>query len=452
MKKILLVDDDKLFLSFGAALLGDEFQITTASSVQMAKVILRQEKIDVAVIDLHFEGHVQDGIDLLSEIQEEFSHIPVIVMSGDQNTSRVVDAMKRPIVEFVVKDGDHDTQLRSAIKKALVLRGNLNKSKKVIYQSASSKLQKMVSEIEKVLDTPQEKSILILGETGTGKEYIAKHISQYLNKKMISVNMANINKEMAESILFGHKKGAFTGAMSDHIGLLEKAHNGILFLDEIGECSLEVQAKILRVLQDREITPLGSTQSKTISTHFVTATHKDLYKMTEVGLFRLDLLQRLSTFEFHIPALRNRVEDIEYYAHLFLSELSRGEIFNIQPCGLDILNNYEWKGNIRELKNVIQRAIVYSPNRTLDKNVVLKALGIERAPVSIDLKLHNIPERLKTDNKKDVILGVLDSVDGNRTEAAKILNVNPSTLYRWIQKYGLSDIATPVIWGRPTAI
>ncbi|MFT6631886.1 MAG: two-component system response regulator HydG [Bacteriovoracaceae bacterium] len=450
---ILLVDDDKAILESSEILLCDEFSVLTATSVSDAKDIMKASDVQLVVIDLNFEGHAEDGLNLINHLVKEYHQIPFVVLSGDQDTKRVVEAMKRPLTDFITKDGDHDELLRIAIKKGLNKKKELSqkKSNTSEFKTKSPQIFKMFKNLDKLLNSGSEASILINGESGTGKEYMAKYIASYLGKKLVAANMASIPRETAESELFGHMKGAFTGATSNKIGLLEQAHNGVFFLDEIGDCSLEIQAKLLRAVQEREIMPVGATVPRKITLRFIAATHKDLTQKVAEKEFRLDLLQRLNTFTFEIPALRDRPEDIEYYTTMFVNEFSNGVFFQIHPSAFHALKQHDWPGNVRELKNVIQRAMIFTDRRSINDEIIYRALNCtpQKIQKEITKEVSFDISKLKDDEIKTTIIKVLKATRGNKTAAAKCFGVDYSTLYRWIKKYNLDELIPSKRRGRP---
>ncbi|WP_127718232.1 sigma-54 dependent transcriptional regulator [Halobacteriovorax sp. HLS] len=450
---ILLVDDDRGILESSEILLSDEFEICTASSVSEAKNRLKEDNIQIAVVDLNFEGHEQDGLSLIDHMTKEHHQIPFIVLSGDKDTKRVVEATKRPLVEFVTKDGDHDETLRIAIRKGILKRKELEaqKIKGFQFKTKSKEIKKIFRSIDKLLQSNSNASILINGESGTGKEYMAKYISNFLGKRLVAANMASIPKETAESELFGHTKGAFTGATSNKIGLLEQAHNGVFFLDEIGDCSPEIQSKLLRAIQEKEVMPVGSTVPRKVNLRFIAATHHDLDNLVAEGEFRLDLQQRLNTFIFKLPALRNRHEDIDYYATMFINELSNGDYYNVVPSAYRALKEYHWPGNVRELRNIIERALVFTDRRTIDDVIVYKALNISAPKMLEEIKPKFHYEKLKEAEIKSNIIDALNTVKGNKVEGAKVLGVHISTLHRWIKRYDLEELIPHISRGRPSS-
>ncbi|MCM2349724.1 MAG: sigma-54 dependent transcriptional regulator [Bacteriovoracaceae bacterium] len=440
--KILLVDDDRDILETNKYLLSDTYEVEIAASVKDAKAILIKKVIDVAVVDLNFEGQDQDGLSLIDYIQEEMPSTSLIVLSSDHDTRRVVEAMRRPLIDFITKDEESETSIRSAITQALTKKKNTLKKDEFEFKTKSPLMKKKLFMVNQVLASNSSAPILILGESGTGKEYLAKFIASKLGKRLVAANMASIPKETAESELFGHKRGSFTGANSDKIGLLDHANNGVFFLDEIGDCSEAIQAKLLRVIQEKEILPVGGVTPKKIDIRFVAATHRDLDYMVSNESFRLDLLQRINTFTFEIPPLRERPEDIEYYARQFIEELTQGEFFRIDVSGLEMLKKHNWPGNVRELRNVIERVVVYSHRRSLDSDSVISALNKTPAEVTYtsESKVYSCEE----------IIQALKQANGNRTKAAALLEVHKTTLHRWIKKFNLNDIVESNGVGRPS--
>ncbi|MDH5580942.1 MAG: sigma 54-interacting transcriptional regulator, partial [Bdellovibrionales bacterium] len=258
--KILLCDDDPYILEATAIDLAPKYEVRKSQSIEKAKRTLKSEEIDLIVVDLNFEGSELNGIDLIDHLQSNHPNIPAVVLSGSTETKTVVEAMRRPLVDFITKDGTHNKELSQAIKRGINKRALLKAGDaKEVFQTKSPIVKDMFKKMDRVLLSGLDSSILILGESGTGKEYLANYVAKKLRKNLVAVNMSSIPKEMAESELFGHVKGAFTGAVSNKIGYMEQAHQGILFLDEIGDCSLDIQSKLLRAIQEKEIRAVGDS-------------------------------------------------------------------------------------------------------------------------------------------------------------------------------------------------
>ncbi|MBI2712572.1 MAG: sigma-54-dependent Fis family transcriptional regulator, partial [Bdellovibrio sp.] len=273
--RILVVDDDHVILRTLSLSLKGAYDIKTAPSVSTAKAVLQNNAIDLIILDLNFEAQTEDGIALMDWMAKQSPGLPIVVYSNDSKTKRVIDATRRNPVNVIVKfEKDTDADLKTAIETGLVQR-KLNVAQKTMgfqFLTASPTMQKILDDVNKVAARGMSPSILITGESGTGKEILAKHCAARFQKRMISANMAAIPKEMAESELFGHCRGAFTGAYADKVGLIEQAHNGIFFLDELGDCPSSLQAKLLRVVQSGEIRRVGDNREKKVSVQFLSAT------------------------------------------------------------------------------------------------------------------------------------------------------------------------------------
>ena len=440
--KILLADDDAYLLRAYELSLKNDYDVISTSSINIAKQLASVNDVDVAVIDLNFEGQEEDGLALVDFILKSKPLTSIVVLSGDDDTSRVTNAMRRPIIDFVVKGNDFEDRLRIAIDRGIQKKRE-HLAQRSSFESKSQKMNEIVSLIERISRNDNQSPILIMGEPGTGKEHLANHIGAIMRKHVVATNMANHRPELADSALFGHMRGAFTGADSNRSGLVEQAHNGILFLDEIGETSLEVQSKLLRVVQEKEFSPVGSPTTKKVNLRFVAATNRDLHSMAKRGTFKIDLLERLSTWTFRIPPLRERPEDIPNLALQFVNAFTKSaKPFRIEPEGMQELLKYEWPGNIRELKNVIERITVACDSRVLDREAAL--YGIYQGRVTPEAKRSKVSSSLTRED----FVAALRECNGNRTHAAKLLNIHPVTFFR---KMRLMHISTEFVGvqGRP---
>lgn len=433
---ILICDDDPHILKSLQLSLKSGFDIHTTSTVTEAKNKVKGHEYDAAIIDLNFEGQELDGVNLLDFFGKVSPGTYLIVLSGDQSVKRVVEATRRKLFQFIYKEGDYFSDLFTSLTRATQLK-KANEAQVIQkYLTNSPAVKNVLKMAERIIQKDQDAPILILGETGTGKEFLVRHIAENMKKKLVSANMATIAKETAESNLFGHERGAFTGAVQNKVGLIESANDGLFFLDEIGDCNLDIQAKLLRVLQEKEVMPLGANRARSINVNFIAATHKNLNEMALAGDFREDLLQRLNTFVLRIPPLRERPEDIIFYANLYLEECGdEGVHYTISNDGIDVLLSYNWPGNIRELKSVIQRFVVLSNRTILNADAARSAIGIgeltsqKSTATFIEVKENKI--------KKDELLKAILTFDGNKQEAAKSLGVNVRTIQRWITKFDL---------------
>jgi DNA-binding NtrC family response regulator len=443
--KVLIIDDDLDLLRGAELLLRDAYDVLTASTVLAAKATLRNNPIDVAVVDLCFEGQELDGLDLIDWAVKEKPDVSLLVLSGDQRTERVVRATRRPLVDFIFKSGDYEADLRTAISRGFELKKKRVETAGAFrFQTRSPKVLHVLHTLDRVAQSGIQCPILITGETGSGKEVLAKHFAARVAKKLVTANMAAIPREMAESQLFGHVRGAFTGAHADQSGLVTQAHRGIFCLDELGECSTSVQAKLLRTVQEKEVHPLGSTRVISVDVQFLAATNRNLEEMVERGEFRLDLLQRLNAITVHLPPLRERPEDIEYYTAMFLKDLCGERPFSVRASGLEALLSHSWRGNTRELHNVIQKIVILSSRRELDGDTVKEAIGTGGGSVSGASRTAD-----QRGNNRAEILCALEKTNGNRTHAAEVLDIHPTTLFRRIKKLGIGSTKAGKP-GRPT--
>ena len=432
LPKLLWVDDDSDLFESARMIHGKSADLSYASSVDEAKTKLMRSDFDAAVIDLNFEGHDQDGLDLLNWIDHETRGLRTIVLSGDTNTRRVSRAAMRPNSLFVVKGPDADEQIHQVVDQ-------LTFEKLVdddcYFQSASPLIRTLMHEVDRICASKTKSSVLILGETGSGKEELVREIARKLQKKLVSVNIATISKERAESELFGHKKGAFTGAIKDEPGLIRQAHGNIFFMDEIGECSPEVQAKLLRVLQEREVTPVGGVTPSKVDLQFLAATHQPIEDLVRTGRFRLDLLQRLNTFVLRIPPLRERPEDIRQLFLQFIQELSPPDVqYQVTSEAFALLLQQDWLGNVRELKSVAERCVVLANSREIGVELIRETLGRSQATIQ---EMKNTESGDSSERRR--IVSVLESVGWNREMAARKLNVTERHVYRMLRKFNIQN-------------
>ncbi len=367
MSTILVIDDEKLIRNSLKRLLEkNDYQVSIAETVKDAVTLIHDQAFDLILSDLRLPD--APGTALI----EQFPDIPIIIMTSYASVSSAVDAMKLGAIDYISKPFDH-TELILMIKRIL-------KERKLTLENTALKMELakcytisgMIGNCSKMLEissrihkvAPMSTSILILGETGTGKELVARAIHEFSDRNtsaLISINCAAIAENLIESELFGYDKGAFTGADHDHPGLVEAANGGTLFLDEIGELSLEVQARLLRVLQENEVRRVGSTQTRQIDIRLIAATHKDLQQMVDNSLFRRDLYFRLNVFDITLPPLKERGDDIIKLANHFLNDMIKKMAHSpvqFSAAVLQKFQEYHWPGNIRELQNVIERALI----------------------------------------------------------------------------------------------
>jgi DNA-binding NtrC family response regulator len=445
---IYIVDDDlSVRESVGRLIRSAGLNVRTFETVQEVLANLGKEAPSCLVLDIQLPDI--DGLELQQQLARKEMQIPIIFLTGHGDIPTSVRAMKAGALDFLTKPFD-DEYLLERIRDAIRHQNGKGKrgrdSGDIIGQSGACR--RIISQIEIV--APTDASVLILGETGTGKELIAREIhqrSQRKEKPLVSVNCTSIPKELFESEFFGHVKGAFTSAVKDRIGRFEAAAGGTLFLDEVGEIPLELQGKLLRVLQERTYERVGDTRSRIADVRIVAATNRDLMKEVAAGRFREDLYYRLNVFPIKVPPLRDRKEDIPELASHFIETVVK-EIKCPRPrltrAGIETLLNYDWPGNIRELNNVIQRAAIFARGQALQfdlpmGNPPVEPTSQERA-ISDDVNAVYLTEaemrRCERENLSIVLQKTGWKIKG-AAGAAELLGVRPTTLASRIEKLGL---------------
>jgi two-component system response regulator HydG len=417
------------------------FETEIAGSGAAALERFASEPADVVVTDLRMKN--VDGLDVLRGVKRDDPSVPVLVMTAFGDVDSAVEAMQSGAFHYVTKPFAMETLLslvERACRERMLSRENAQ-LRRALHENASARqllgkslsMQKLRALIERVASASS--SVLISGETGTGKELVALAIhadSPRVDKPFVAVNCAALPEYLLESELFGHAKGAFTGAAQRRRGLFVEADGGTIFLDEIGDLPLPLQGKLLRVLQSGEVRPVGSETSRTVDVRCVAATHKDLSDLVGKGLFREDLFFRLDVLRVPVPPLRDRGEDILTLADHFLRKSlgagARSILSGFEPEALDFLASCGWPGNVRQLENMVERLVVTASTPLAKLVDVQAALGPTRVP---DLIAPLVQQRLTLEDLESrYINGILQSVDGSRSKAAEILGVDPSTLYR----------------------
>ncbi len=439
--KILIVDDEKDLCDKIAQYCKLEEDVTpqAAENGLSACRILENETFDAVIADLDMPG--MDGLELLRWIQNHRPTLPVIMMSGYGQIPDAVEAMKIGAYDYMVKPFELDrliVKTRQAIELQQVQEQVASGAQQEVdfkdCIGESPAMQRTKSLIAKIAPTPS--TVLITGESGTGKEVIANMIhrnSPRADRPFVAINIGGIPDTLLESELFGHEKGAFTGAVARKAGMFETAHGGTLFLDEIGEMPLHLQVKLLRVLQEREIQSLGSTKTIPIDVRILAATNKPLEELIQQGNFREDLYYRLNIIQMVLPALRERQEDIPLLAGHFMKKFNQriGKAMQgIEPEAVAALQHYKFPGNVRELENIVERAMIFAQTDTL----TLNDLGIDVEHVRPAPKRGTLEELQKV-----AIVEALQRWEGNRTRASDELGINRKTLLNKIKEYGLKD-------------
>ena len=454
MESIVIVDDEKHYPLILKEVLAEEGYLSyTASSGMEALDILRQEKIDLVLTDVKMPG--MDGVELLSKIKEISPDMPVIVMTAHGSVEKAVEAMQKGAYTFIQKPFENDVLL-SHISKALfiyrivqenaMLRDAISSTYSFDNIVGKSKLmQELYETIKKI--APTNANVLIEGESGTGKELVAKSIhynSMRRSNSLIAMNCSAFAESLLESELFGHEKGAFTGATSRKKGRFEIADKGTLFLDEIGELSLNLQVKLLRVIQEKSFERVGGTEPVLVDFRLIAATNKNLEQEVEKGLFREDLYYRLNVVKASIPPLRDRKEDIPLLVSHFINKYaiestSPVEVRGITQEAAKLLFDQQWKGNVRELENAIERAVILST----EEDIIPADLPLKiRQNIGLDLDLGGIPENAGLAEtllsvEKRMIQRAMTLASDVQTKAAEILGIGKSGLNQKLKKYGL---------------
>jgi two-component system, NtrC family, response regulator AtoC len=447
--RILLVEDEANMVRTLAKILERKgYVVDTAANGESALQTLAEHPADVVITDLNMP--VMDGMQLLRAMRDrEFSPV-TIVLTGHGTIQSAVEAMKLGAADYLIKPCNPDELLIVLDRQleACRLRREVSQLKHQLRRydrygeiiGTSPQMQELYEIIEAV--SRNKSNVLIYGENGTGKELVARTIhlkSPLADRPFMAVNCGALAETLLESQLFGHRKGAFTGAIEDHEGLFQAADGGTLFLDEISEIPPPLQVKFLRAIQEREVTPLGSTKALKVDVRIIAATNRDLQQAIRDGSFRSDLFYRLNVVPIHLPSLRERRQDIRLLVDHFIAEFSRTygvEPKHITPEALRRLQGYPWPGNIRELQNVIERAFALSGEPVITERDLPPALLATVAPAEADNVLANpMPfEELERLN----IIAALKRSGGNKNEAARLLQIDRQRLYRKIEKYGIS--------------
>lgn len=445
---LCLIDDDKHTLE-ALENLCDELGLGHQSFQEASRALLditqSGAKYSLIICDYKMPG--LDGLSLYRELTKAKVNAPVILISSHGTTELMYDSISQGIFDFIQKPFNFK-ELTAVIHRALkffelqndyhTLKGQIAQKDGEGFIGRSTSMLIVKDIIERVASTSA--SVLILGETGTGKEVVAKAIHEQSSRKgrpLVSVNCAAIPEGLIESELFGHEKGSFTGAVDKKIGLFEQASTGTIFLDEIGDLPLLMQSKILRVLQEGVVRPIGSSKEKKVNVRVLAATHKDLSAMMSAGDFREDLYYRLNVVTIQVPPLRERKDDIPLLCAHFLNKfkaIHSSKVNGLTPRGLQKLLDYDWPGNIRELQNTIERSIVMCRGDELgEEDILMGTTHKERTLLINDFE--HLPS-LKEIEKK-YICHVLGATNGKREEAAQILGINRKTLYSKIKEYNL---------------
>jgi Nif-specific regulatory protein len=464
-ERILIVEDEPdLRQVFVELLMADGYDISTAADGEMAIQMLSENNYDLVLIDLYLPK--ADGFQVLAHLQRVTSSTSAIVMTGHGSIESAVEAMKKGASDYITKPVAAD-QLRIVVKKALDVRRLRQENQRLRHQlktkyrfenlvGTSPAMQQVFQLIEKVADV--ESTVLILGESGTGKELVARAIhfnSHRAEKPLIPVNCGAIPESLLESELFGHERGAFTGAARTRIGRFEMANGGTIFLDEVGDMSPALQVKLLRVLQEQNFERVGGTKSIRVDVRIVAATNRNLEETIARGEFREDLYYRLSVIPLNLPPLRERKEDIPLLLQHFMDQFNRLRDRKLQgfaPNTLHTLVNYHWPGNVRELENLVDRLVVLKgqgiigpedlpekiratwtpppvPGVEVPSPLAASAAEIREEGFNLDMAVREF--------ERELILKALQKADGVKNKAAQLLGIKRTTLIEKLKRYSM---------------
>lgn len=462
---ILIIDDEvELCQSLSEMLKEEEdgYKVSVANSGKKGLEKIKEEVPDLVLLDIKMPE--MDGIETLEKIKAIDEDVLVIMLTAYQTVETAVKAMKLGTYDYISKPFNYE-ELKIIIKRALQTRDLSREVISLRHQlrdkfsfrniiGRSDKMKEVLYKIEKV--APTNTTVLIRGESGTGKELVAKTIYQYSPRKdkpFIAVDCAGLPETLIESELFGHTKGAFTGAIAKKIGKFELAQRGTLFLDEIGNLPVNIQVKLLRALQEREINRIGDKYPIKIDTRIIIATNTNLEEAMKRGTFREDLYYRINVFSIFLPSLREQKEDIPLLALHFLNQFNPilgKKVKDISERSIQLLVDYSWPGNVRELQNIIQQAIIMAEDIILPEHLPFyikeNKVGVdfvstlvekEKIGSTKDFSLKKIVNQLSQETERRIILEVLKRTNWNKAEAARLLKINYKTLYLKIKEYGL---------------
>ena len=447
--RVLIVDDETGILDSLRILLKNEgFIPFTAQGGRAGMEQMAELRPDIVLTDVRMPE--VSGVQVLSTARQVDPEMPVILMTAQATLQSAMQAVNEGAFYYIQKPFRNDeliTILRRAAEHRKLRAENTTLKQEIKRRERTTSgrpigCSKAWLDVLRLAETvaPTDSTVLITGESGTGKEVIARYIHELSTRSdnsFLSINCGAIPESLLESELFGHVKGSFTGAVKDKTGLFTAANRGTFFLDEIGETTASIQVKLLRVLQQREVIPVGATEAVSVDTRVLAATNRDLEEEIKRGSFRPDLFYRLNVIAVHLPPLRHRQDDIPLLAESFLARsamLRKEEVKTLRDDALDVLMAFSWPGNVRELENALERAVILSPGRVIDPDGLpervtarrAEALVSERTPLSPTLEAI----------ERAYIGWVLHNEGGNKSRAADMLGIDPSTLYRKLARYG----------------
>ena len=444
---ILVVEDEDIARRNLEHILKKEgYEVIATDSGAKALDLLRHRDFDLVLTDLKMEK--VDGMQVLKKTLELQPHTEVIMITGYATVDSAVAAMQEGAYHYIAKPYRID-EIRQIVRQALMkrrlqlenlaLKDSLKKAQPVPFIVGKSKaITQVLKTIQQI--SSSDTNVLIYGESGTGKELAAKaihHLSPRSEKRFVAFNCGSFTEDLMANELFGHEKGAFTGAVQKKMGLLQTADGGTVFLDEIGDMPVSMQVKMLRVIQEKELMRVGGVDPLPVDVRFIAATHRDLQDAVQKGLFRQDLYYRLNVIALRLPPLTERVDDIPLLLNHFLAQKSRAmkkEIDAIQPEAMELLRRYSWPGNVRELENIMERAVA------LENGPMIRVADLPDYIHNVTIETYrHTPSDIPTleDQEKRYIQWVLEKNEGNKTKAAKIMGIDRVSLWRKLKRYGI---------------
>jgi DNA-binding NtrC family response regulator len=448
--KILIVDDEQSMCDFMEIMLTKEgYRVETSVSGMQAIQRAATEDYDLIIADLMMPE--MSGLELLKKVKRGRPHQDIIVMTAFASVDSAIEAMKEGAVDYISKPFKVD-EVKLVIEKS-ISRKNLKEENKRLKQQLKGdfSFDNFIGQSEEIINLKKlaarvsgtDSTVLIRGESGTGKDLIAKAIhtaSTRASGRFVTINCAALPETLLESELFGYKEGAFTGAIKDKVGLFNVANGGTFFLDEIGNTSPAIQVKLLRVLEDKIVTPIGDTTPIEVDVRLIAATNADLEEDAKAGRFRSDLFYRLNVIPLYIPPLRERTDDLPLLVNHFIAKYCRRnstDLKVVSPEAIEILYKYDWPGNVRELENCIERAVLFSRSDTIEvSDFPAKVIEGKRKTI-ISPETPEIPTLESIE--KAYIYYIMEQAKGKKTKAARLLGIDSSTLYRKLQRYELND-------------
>ena len=441
---LLIVDDDEqLRQTLAKRFQRLDMDVTAAGSGAEALEKSAQVRCDVALLDLHMPG--MDGIELLGKLKERQPELEVLLLTAHGNMESAIEAMKRGAYDYLTKPfhlAELEVHIQKAFEKVQLARRERQWVEQISYEStryrlvgSSPAMQRVIQLIQKV--APTDATVLVRGASGTGKELVARALhynSMRRDRPLVTINCASLQETLLESELFGHEKGAFTGALQAKPGLVEVAEGGTLFIDEVAEMTPSLQARLLRVLENGDFRRVGATQERHADVRVVAATNKTLSEEMQAGRFREDLYYRLNVVDIELPTLHDRPQDIPELVDHFLASRQIGpQRYQVDPDVLAALVRYDWPGNVRELVNVLERAQILAEQHTITLDDLPDSLA-EAGPAALEPGAD--PRHLREIERRQV-REVLQQENGNKVHAAKVLGISRRALYRLIEKYHL---------------